>query len=428
MINSEEVRKLFINFFQKRGHLYKESVSLIPEDDPSVLLTPAGMQPFKKYFTGEKNALEDFGSQRLISIQKCFRTTDIDEVGDERHLTFFEMLGNFSFGPVGSDDPNDYSSSGYFKQSAIFWAYQFLTQELGLKIDFVSIFKGDNKIPRDDQSQKIWLKIGLKNEQIKLLGKEDNFWGPTGDEGPCGPTTEIYIDNIEVWNLVFNEYYQDKNGKLSKLKNVGVDTGMGFERLMKVIQKTETIFETDLFEPLRTNILENKPDINLRDLRIILDHLRGSIFLISDGVYPSNLERGYVLRRILRRLMLKLLKNNFLNHLEKFVKLVVDKFSPIYKNLLDYDKIINVIKGEFKGFERTLTRGLLKFDKIVNYQTKAELMEKLFILYTSYGLPLDISLEILKERQIEVKEEDLKIFNELFKKHQQVSKMTKNNK
>jgi alanyl-tRNA synthetase len=428
MINSEEVRKLFINFFQKRGHLYKESVSLIPEDDPSVLLTPAGMQPFKKYFTGEKNALEDFGSQRLISIQKCFRTTDIDEVGDERHLTFFEMLGNFSFGPVGSDDPNDYSSSGYFKQSAIFWAYQFLTQELGLKIDFVSIFKGDNKIPRDDQSQKIWLKIGLKNEQIKLLGKEDNFWGPTGDEGPCGPTTEIYIDNIEVWNLVFNEYYQDKNGKLSKLKNVGVDTGMGFERLMKVIQKTETIFETDLFEPLRTNILENKPDINLRDLRIILDHLRGSIFLISDGVYPSNLERGYVLRRILRRLMLKLLKNNFLNHLEKFVKVVVDKFSPIYKNILDYDKIINVIKGEFKGFERTLTRGLLKFDKIVNYQTKAELMEKLFILYTSYGLPLDISLEILKERQIEIKEEDLKIFDELFKKHQQVSKMTKNNK
>jgi len=428
MIKSEEVRKLFINFFQKRGHLYKESVSLIPEDDPSVLLTPAGMQPFKKYFTGEKNALEDFGSQRLISIQKCFRTTDIDEVGDERHLTFFEMLGNFSFGPVGSDDPDDYSSSGYFKQSAIFWAYQFLTQELGLKIDFVSIFKGDNKIPRDDQSQKIWLKIGLKNEQIKLLGKEDNFWGPTGDEGPCGPTTEIYIDNIEVWNLVFNEYYQDKNGKLSKLKNVGVDTGMGFERLMKVIQKTETIFETDLFEPLRTNILENKPDINLRDLRIILDHLRGSIFLISDGVYPSNLERGYVLRRILRRLMLKLLKNNFLNHLEKFVKLVVDKFSPIYKNLLDYDKIINVIKGEFKGFERTLTRGLLKFDKIVNYQTKAELMEKLFILYTSYGLPLDISLEILKERQIEIKEEDLKIFDELFKKHQQVSKMTKNNK
>ncbi|MCS7183924.1 MAG: alanine--tRNA ligase-related protein [Patescibacteria group bacterium] len=424
MITSEEVRKLFINFFEKRGHKNIPSSSLIPSDDLSVLLIPAGMQPLKKYFTGEKNALNDFGTQRLISIQKCFRTTDIDEIGDERHLTFFEMLGNFSFSPVGSDDPSDYSNSGYFKKSAIYWAYEFLIQELGLKIDYVSIFKGENNIPLDEEAKKIWLSLGLSEDQIKLFGREDNFWGPTGDEGPCGPTTEIYVDNIEIWNLVFNEYYQEKNGVLRKLNLRGVDTGMGLERLMKVIQKTETIFETDLFEPLRITLLNLKSDINQRDLRIILDHLRSSVFLISDGVLPSNLERGYILRRILRRLMLKLVKYNLLDYLDQLVLAVKNKFNSIYENLNNYDKIINVIKGEFVSFEKTLRRGLNKFDRIVVYRNREEMIEKLFIMFSSYGLPLDISAEILKERGVFLDNKDLELFQILFKKHQEVSRPT----
>jgi alanyl-tRNA synthetase len=291
MITSEEVRKIFFDFFKKRGHSIVKSSSLIPENDPSVLLTTAGMQQFKSYFLGEKDPIKDFGSQRVVSIQKCFRTTDINEIGDERHLTFFEMLGNFSFGPVGSDDPNDFSTNGYFKKSAIFWAYDFLTKELGLKIDYTTVFEGDKNVPFDNLSYEFWKNLGILD--IRKAGKSDNFWGPTGDEGPCGPTTEIYIDNIEIWNLVFNEYYMDIKGNLKKLPLLGVDTGMGFERLMKSIQKTKTIFETDLFEPLRTYILDYNADIDQRDLRIILDHLRGSVFLIADGVYPSNLESNY---------------------------------------------------------------------------------------------------------------------------------------
>jgi len=421
-MNSEEIRKEFLSFFEKRGHKIIPSSSLIPEDDPSVLITTAGMQQFKKYFTREKDPNKDFGTQRVCSIQKCFRTTDIEEVGDERHLTFFEMLGNFSFGPIGKDDPNDFGTSGYFKKSSIYWAYEFLNN-LGLKIDYVSVFGGEKNIPFDENSFNIWKEIGFSEDKIKKFGKEDNFWGPTGDEGPCGPTTEIYIDNIEVWNIVFNEYYQDKNGKLTKLEFPGVDTGMGFERLMKVLQKTETIFETDLFEPLRSRILEIKSDIEIRDLRIILDHIRGCVFLISDGIYPSNLERGYVLRRILRRLMLKLSKYNLLNSLNIFISSIIEKFGDIYENLKNYDKIYEVIKKEFDGFERTLVKGLSKFEKYIKGdESEEELGEKLFILFTSFGLPLDISIELLKERHIEFTEKIKNKFNELFEKHRKISK------
>jgi alanyl-tRNA synthetase len=421
MITSEEVREIFFDFFKKRGHSIVKSSSLIPENDPSVLLTTAGMQQFKSYFLGEKDPIKDFGSQRVVSIQKCFRTTDINEIGDERHLTFFEMLGNFSFGPVGSDDPNDFSTSGYFKKSAIFWAYDFLTKELGLKIDYTTVFEGDKNVPFDNLSYEFWKNLGILD--IRKAGKSDNFWGPTGDEGPCGPTTEIYIDNIEIWNLVFNEYYMDIKGNLKKLPLLGVDTGMGFERLMKSIQKTKTIFETDLFEPLRTYILDYNADIDQRDLRIILDHLRGSVFLIADGVYPSNLERGYILRRILRKLMLKIYKYSLNKNFNILVKAVIDKFSNIYENLSNYDKIINVIYKEFAGFEKTLNRGIIKFDKIV--KDNSNLGEKLFVLYSTYGLPVDISLEILRERNIPYSDKDLDDFNRLFEEHRKISKENK---
>jgi len=421
-MNSEEIRKEFLAFFEKRGHKVIASSSLIPEDDPSVLITTAGMQQFKKYFTREKDPIKDFGTQRTTSIQKCFRTTDIEEVGDERHLTFFEMLGNFSFGPVGSDDPKDFGVSGYFKRSAICWAYEFLNN-LGLKIDFVSVFKGEKNIPYDSESFNIWKELGIDEEKIMKFGREDNFWGPTGEEGPCGPTTEIYIDNIEVWNIVFNEYYQEKSGNLKKLEFPGVDTGMGFERLMKVIQKTATVFETDLFEPLRTRILEINPNIQVRDLRIILDHTRASVFLISDGIYPSNLERGYVLRRILRRLMLKLNKYNLTDKIDIMIKAVIEKFGNIYNNLKNYDKIYEVINKEFKSFERTLKRGLKMFEKYIKgNETEEELGEKLFLLFTSFGLPLDISKELLKEKEMKFTEISNHVFSKLFEEHRKISK------
>ncbi|MEK7673878.1 MAG: alanine--tRNA ligase-related protein [Patescibacteria group bacterium] len=425
MIQSEEVRKLFFDFFAKRGHKVIPSSSLIPENDVSVLLTTAGMQQFKKYFTGENDAMVDFGTQRICSIQKCFRTTDISEIGDETHLTFFEMLGNFSFNG-NQDEPKNYGTDGYFKKSSIYWAKEFFEETLGLKIDYPSIFKGERGIPVDNESYKIWKELGIGDDLIKKFGRKDNFWGPTGDEGPCGPTTEIYVNNVEVWNIVFNEYYQDKNGKLEKLKFHGVDTGIGFERLISVINNTPTIFETDLFEGLKNKLLDKSNNISERDLRIILDHLRSSVFLISDGVYPSNLERGYILRRILRRLVLKLKQNELkLKEVPVFLNCVIEKFGDIYPELNNREKIEKVFFEETEKFEKTLEKGLRKFDKIIKEGDPAEVLgEKFFILNSTYGLPFEISEEIAQERGLNISKLTLNIFKKLFEKHQKTSKQT----
>lgn len=435
MLTSEEVRQLFFDFFQKRGHKVIPSSSLIPENDPSVLLTTAGMQQLKKYFTGEKDAVTDFGAQRLCSIQKCFRTTDISEIGDETHLTFFEMLGNFSIGadPRGidadlrGDDPQNYGTGGYFKKSAIYWGKEFLEDALGLKIDYISIFKGEKEIPFDEESYKVWKELGISEDLIKRFGREDNFWGPTGEKGPCGPTTEIYINGLEVWNIVFNEYYQDKNGNLDNLKFHGVDTGIGLERLVKVVQNAPTIFETDLFSDLKSRILERNNNINSKDLRIMLDHFRGSVFLIADGVYPSNLERGYVLRRILRRLVLKLKQNSIkLKETPVFIESVIKKFENIYSIVKNQEKIKKVFFEETEKFEKTLEKGLRRFDKIIKKEDSPEILgEKFFTLSATYGLPLEICEEISKERGLNINELTLNIFKKIFEKHQKISKQNK---
>lgn len=419
-----EVRQLFLNFFAQRGHKIVPSASLIPDDDPSVLLTTAGMQQFKKYFTDEKNARQDFGTQRTCSVQKCFRTTDIEEIGDERHLTFFEMLGNFSFGPVGSDEPDDFGPDGYFKKSAIYWANEFLTKELGLTIDYVTIFQGEQSIPLDQEAKNIWLSLGLTEEKIKAFGKEDNFWGPTGDEGPCGPTTEIYLDNLEIWNLVFNEYYQDKNGRLTKLKNPGVDTGMGLERLLKVLEKVPTVFETSLFQPIKEVLLNEKEISDPRKLRIILDHLRGSIFLIADGLYPSNLERGYILRRIIRRLVLYLqLSQVDLKVIDNLIRVMIDHYQDFYPEINQFDKIRKVFFAEADVFQRTLARAIRKFDKIIQETDSPEILgEKLFFLFASYGLPLEIAKELFRERSWLWDNKISEVFKQKFEEHQKISK------
>ena len=227
----KEIREKFKRFFESKEHgehKWRESSSLLPTDS-SVLFTTAGMQQFKPYYTGQKNALDDFGSLNTVSIQKCLRTSDIDEVGDESHLTFFEMMGNFSFG-------------GYFKKEAIEWAYEFIIKEMDLKIDYVSIFGGEGEVPADEESERIWRSID-PNIEIRKAGRADNFWGPTGNEGPCGPTTEIYVNGIEIWNLVFNQYYQHKDKHLEPLKTPGIDTGMGLERLAMVSQGKKNIFD-----------------------------------------------------------------------------------------------------------------------------------------------------------------------------------------
>ena len=282
-MKAQEIRKSFLAFFEKRGHVIVPSSSLIP-DDPSVLLTSAGMQQFKSYFTGEADPLHDFGALNTTSIQKSFRTSDIDEVGDESHLTFFEMLGNFSFG-------------GYYKREAIQYAYDFF-KELGVEIQYVTIFAGDSDTPRDDEAESIWRELGV--EDIRPFPREENFWGPTGAEGPCGPTTEIFVNDIEIWNIVFNEYYCQRDGTLKKLETPGVDTGMGLERLTAVLQGKKHIFETDLLRPL-IDLLPTRMDE--RTKRVFADHSRSIAFLLSDGVRPSNKEAGYILRRLMRRII-----------------------------------------------------------------------------------------------------------------------------
>ncbi|MEK7503582.1 MAG: alanine--tRNA ligase-related protein, partial [Patescibacteria group bacterium] len=279
-MTSQELRREFLDFFQNKGHKIVASSSLLPTD-PSVLFTTAGMQQFKEYFLGKKSPYGD----KVASCQKCFRTSDIEEVGDDTHLTFLEMLGNFSFGD-------------YFKEEAIKLAKEFI-DSIKVKIDYVTVFAGDKDVPKDEEAIGFWEKLGFseKKGNLKLAGREDNFWGPTGEEGPCGPTTEIYARGVEVWNLVFNEYYQDKNKKLTPLKQKGVDTGMGLERLAMASQNKSNVFETDLFIPLIDSISGQEDKAK----RIIADHIKSAVFLVSEGILPSNVEQGYVLRKILRR-------------------------------------------------------------------------------------------------------------------------------
>jgi len=423
-MNYFEIKKKFLEFFEKRGHKIVPSSSLIPENDPSVLLTTAGMQQFKDYFLRKKNPENDFNSQRVASCQKCFRTTDIEEVGDERHLTFFEMLGNFSFGPITQDDPNIFSTGGYFKKAAIYWAYEFLTKEMNLKIDYVTYFGGEGDLPPDFESLNILKEFNFK---IKSSGKKDNFWGPTGNEGPCGPTVEFYIDDLEVWNLVFNEYYMYPDGSLKKLDFLGVDTGMGYERLLKVFEKKETVFETSAFETIYKVLRPLIPSEYLgfkRDQRIILDHLRAIVFLISDGVLPSNLSRGYVLRRIIRRFFLKLKQ---LSIPKKSYQILIQKtcefYSQSWPEVENFKKVLDVVEEEKDKFELTLERGIRVFNKrFENFKSKERKAKEAFNLFSTYGFPLELTKELLKSKNINWDLEDEDKFLKFFQEHKRISK------
>ncbi len=396
----QEIREKFKKFFESKNHTWVKSSSLLP-DDPSVLFTTAGMQQFKPYYTGKADAMKDFGSLNTASIQKSMRTSDIDEVGDESHLTFFEMLGNFSFG-------------GYWKEEAIACAHQFITKEMGLTIDYVSVFGGEGQVPPDEESELLWNELA-KNSGTKIriekMGRKDNFWGPTGDEGPCGPTTEIYVNGVEIWNVVFNEYYQHKDGKLEKLKTAGIDTGMGLERLAMVVQKKKNIFETDLLEP----ILKMAPkDLDLRIKRIITDHARSIVFLLGDGVIPSNKEQGYILRRLMRRVIVyEHLNSDLFLIQEGILKKVMEMYSPTYKELYNTD-IIFEFKKEREKFNKTLKQGLKELEKSEKIDSKLA-----FKLYESFGLPYEIIKEVGDKKATKLTRE---AFDEEFKKHQEKSR------
>ncbi|MCR4260776.1 MAG: alanine--tRNA ligase [Candidatus Colwellbacteria bacterium] len=405
-MQSEEIREKFIKFFESKGHKAVPSSSLLPTD-PSVLLTTAGVQQFKLYYTGAADAMHDFGSLNTVSVQKSFRTTDIDEVGDGTHLTFFEMMGNFSFG-------------GYFKKEAIEYAYELVTREFGLKIDYVTVFRGDQDVPEDTETQKIWKEIDPTIE-IKKMGREDNFWGPTGNEGPCGPTTEIFVNGIEIWNLVFNEFYSHKDGKLEKLKTPGVDTGSSLERVVAVIEGKDHIFDTDLLLPIAGKIKDLAPDLDERMVRIFADHLRSSCFLIADGVRPSNKEAGYILRRLIRRVIAYEVQLDIHGDLLSEVPLVVtEKFHKIYPNL-HKEEIIEVLGLEKKKFKAALSRGLKELAGKEKLTT-----QDAFFLYETYGLPFELIVEMAPGDL--GKKLDRADFDKEFEKHQETSRAGKERK
>jgi len=414
---SKQIRQKFISFFIKKKHKQISGSSLI-SSDPTVLLTTAGVQQLKPYLVGKKNSERDFGIRRLISIQKCFRTSDIDEVGDKSHLTFFEMLGNFSIGD-------------YFKEEVIEYAWEFLTKEMGIdeKRLWVTIFSGDDKIPHDDESCKIWQKF-VSKDKINEFSRSENWWGPPGKTGPCGPCSEIHFDItgkpcklgkkcipnckcgrfIELWNLVFTEYFMDEKGNLSPLPSKNIDTGMGLERLAWVSQKKSSVFETDLFEP----IIKGIPGDSIKAKRIIADHLRGAVFLAADGITPSNIEEGYILRRVLRKTIDQAKTLNLSQgFLIKLMQIVIDTYKEFYPELKEkQDDILETIKNEEIKFSKALERGFR--------QIKIEIRKKIsgreaFELYSTYGL----SPKQLRNRGYEF---DQKEFEKEMEKHQEISR------
>jgi len=404
------------------------SSSLIP-NDPSVLLTTAGMQQFKPYYSNPTAADTDFGSRNTVSIQKSFRTSDIEEVGDERHLTFFEMLGNFSFG-------------GYFKKEAIAYAHEFITKEMGLEISYVTIFTGSHGVPKDEESRSIWQLLGVT--KIEEQGMEDVFWGPTGSGGPCGPTTEIYCKNgagqdIEVWNIVFNQYMfsgsreellgGNYKKKLEKLEIPGVDTGMGLERLAMISQKTKTVFDTDAFKSL-IGILPTTINSETHK-RIIVDHIRGSVFLLADGVRPSNKEAGYIFRRILRRVLAYERTQSISPQVFESIFLkVIDLYGDFYIELRSKkNTILNEFWMEREKFSEAIKQGIKHFNVYARRKREGESFvgrddvvilsgKNTFDLYQNYGLSIDIIQELAEERGLKV---DRDSFHEEFKKHQEIS-------
>ena len=424
-----EIRNKYLDFFKRHGHAVIPSAPLIPENDPSVLFTTAGMQPLVPYLLGEKHP----EGTRLTDFQKCLRTNDIDEVGDNRHLTYFEMLGNWSLGD-------------YFKEESIAMSFEFLTKELGIPVEKLSVtcFAGVKDCQRDEVTASCWKKAGIPEDRIYYFGKDDNWW-IAGEEGPCGPDTEMFYDTgkpkcsencnpscgcgkyVEIWNNVFMEFFKTKDGKYTKLKQHNVDTGLGLERMTMLLQGKETPFDTELFKPVMDKLQElaGKND-SIESRRIVAEHLRASMMIIQDGGLPSNVDRGYILRRLIRRMVRHLRKLQInLNELGKLIDLNIDTLKEMYPELhQNSNKIKSVIIEEKDKFEKTLERGEREFNKIVNRmknEGKDTISGKdLFTLYETYGFPPEVTQDLAREAGLKV---DTTEFDKLFKEHQEKSRM-----
>jgi len=436
LISPDKLKKMYLEFFQKKGHKVIANASLIPENDPTALFISAGMHPLVPYLLGQPHP----SGKKLVNVQKCLRTSDIDEVGDSFHLSFFEMLGNWSLGD-------------YFKEESIPWSYEFLTSKEWLNIDkdrlYVSVFAGDDKIPRDTESARIWEELGVPKDRIFYLPREDNWWGPIGSTGPCGPDTEMFYDTgkepcgseckpgcscgkfDEIWNNVFMEYNRTPDGEYELLEQKNVDTGMGVERTIAVLQGKDNVYETKIFTPLIEKIkelagIEVVPENQTRSVRVICDHSRAATFILAEGIVPLNMEQGYVLRRVIRGAIrhgkLFGIEEEFLSELSR---IVIETYSRDYPHLKsNEDFIVTELRREYKKFNNTLARGLNRFNRIASENKRIDGKDA-FLLYQSFGFPIEITKELGRENGIFV---DVDGFHEEFEKHQQVSRASADKK
>ncbi|TFH05312.1 MAG: alanine--tRNA ligase [Candidatus Thorarchaeota archaeon] len=427
-----ELRSMYLRFFKEKGHSVIASASLIPEDDPSVLFTSAGMHPLVPYLLGQPHP----EGRRLTNVQKCIRTTDIEDVGDTTHLTFFEMLGNWSLGD-------------YWKKEAITWSFEFLTSKklLGFNPDklSVTVFAGDEDSPRDAEAAEVWRSVGIPDERIYFLSKEDNWW-IAGNSGPCGPCTEMFIEVdeiprcspecrpgcncghfVEVWNDVFMMYNKSEDGKYTPLKQQSIDTGMGVERTAAMLQGVPSVFDTEAFVPLIEKIKELSPleefsEEENTQIRIIADHVRSAIMIMADDrqIGPSNVEQGYIVRRLLRKAIHSADRLNIgTGFMIDLTEIVVDMFKDIYKEVeRNQEFIIKNLKAEEEKFRKTLTKALRRFDRMFE-ESKTITGEDAFLLFTSFGLPLEMTRDLAKERGIVI---DMKEFTKQFEEHQERSR------
>jgi len=425
---AKELRRKYIDFFTERNHVEIHGASLIPENDPTVLFTTAGMHPLVPFLMGEKHP----SGKRLVDCQKCLRTDDIDEVGDDIHLTFFEMLGNWSLGD-------------YFKKEAIEMSYEFLTKVLGLDNNrlSVTVFGGDEDAPRDEEAFSIWKSLGIPEERIYFFGKKHNWWGPAGQTGPCGPDTEMFYDSgkekcspgcdpscncgkyWEIWNDVFMQYNKTVDGKYLPLAQKNVDTGFGLERATALLQGKENIFETELFKPVMDRVRQMAVEQNIYSERIITEHMRASTFILSEGIAPGNVDQSYVLRRLIRRVIRHGMKLGIKDAITvELGNIVIDTFKDVYPELeKNKEHILFYLKDEEEKFKKTLERGEKEFLKVIQqFEGEGKKIldgKNVFHLYDTYGFPPELTKELCGERGFDC---DLQGFEDEFKKHQELSR------
>lgn len=423
------LKDLYINFFVENGHVQIPSAPVVPENDPSVLFNTAGMQPLVPYLMGQKHPL----GTRLCDYQKCIRTNDLESIGDKTHHTFFEMLGNWSLGD-------------YFKKESITWSFEFLTKVLNIPVEklAVTVFEGNDEVPRDEESANVWKSLGIPSERISYLDKDNNFW-IAGEVGPCGPDTEIFYWRsndpvpqkhdpederwVEIWNNVFMQYERHQDGTVTELPHKNVDTGMGVERTVAILEGVDDNYLTSIWKDIVDKIEEMSNTTyaeNAKSIRIIADHIRTAVFISGDnsGIKPSNTDQGYILRRLIRRMIrhAKKIGIDLESDFERTLALmIIEKYAKYYDELeKNKEVILDVLTNELKKFNRTLEKGLREFEKIVANLQEPKLNKDLaFKLYDTYGFPLELTVELAEEKGITV---DKVGFEQKFKEHQEKSR------